>query len=175
MDILAGLRDKLRFIERHYAAASAPFRETKRKIEEGEERFAPPSFDPETATDFDPPFLERWQEAVESLNTEGQAALKLVQGALREYLGSFVDLYGVPLTAKGNNWFERYKKHFLAVYSIDFEKGPVPLDELEEVNLARNDTEHTGKAFGMTRYQSVEHHNRFPSGLFVDEIEKQIF
>ncbi len=175
MDILAGLRDKLRFIERHYAAASGPFRETKRKINDGEEPYAPPPFDPETAVDFEPPFLEQWQEANESLNIEGQAALKLVQGALRDYLSSFVELYGTPVTASGKNWLQRYKKHFLATYGIDWEKGPVPLDDLEEVNLARNDVEHGGEPFGMTRRQSQEHALRFPSGLFVDEIEKQLF
>lgn len=107
MDILAGLRDKLRFIERHYAAASEPFREIKRKINAGEEPFEPPSFGPETATDFDPPFLDEWQEATESINIEGQAALKLVHGALHKYLSSFVNLYDVPLTAKGKDWLER--------------------------------------------------------------------
>jgi len=93
MDILAGLRDKLRFIERHYAAASEPFRETRRKIEAGEEPFAPPPLDLENPPDSDPVFLDEWQEATESLNIEGQAALKLVQGALREYLKSFIDMH----------------------------------------------------------------------------------
>jgi len=175
MDILAGLRDKLRFIERHYAAASEPFRETRRKIEAGEDPFEPPSFDPETAYDSEPPFLEQWQEATESLNIEGQAALKLVQGALREYLVSFIDLCGVPLTAKGDNWIERYKKHFLESYGIDWNLSPIPLSELEEINLARNDVEHSGGPFDMTRRQSKEHARRFPSGLFVNEMDKQLF
>lgn len=133
MDILAGLRDKLRFIERHYAAASAPFREIKRKIEVGEEPFEPPPLDPENPPDSDPPFLEDWGDANESLNIEGQAALKLVHGALHDYLKAFVDLYETPVTATGKNWLARHKKHFLDTYGIDFEKGPVPLDELEEV------------------------------------------
>jgi hypothetical protein len=175
MDILAGLRDKLRFIERHYKAATEPFRETTRKIEAGERPFEPPPFDPETATDFEPPFLEQWQEAKESLNIEGQAALKLVQAALREYLSSFVDMYDIPLTAKGRNWLERYKNHFLEVYVIDWDKSPVAVSELEEVNLARNDVEHSGEPFGMTRRQSEEHVRRFPAGLFVNETDKQFF
>jgi hypothetical protein len=173
LDILAGLKDRLRFIERHYTAASNPFRETKRRIEVGEAPFEPLPFDPETATDFDPPFLEAWQEADESLNIEGQAALKLVHGAFRDYLRWFVKLGGVELTATGKNWLERYKRHFRDAYGIDFEQGPVPLDELEEVNLARNDAEHNSDPFGMTRRQSDEHQLRFPTGLFVDEIDKQ--
>jgi hypothetical protein len=175
MDILAGLRDKLRFIERHYSAASAPFRETKRKINAGEEPFEPPPFDPETATDFEPPFLKQRQEANESLDIVGQAALKLVQGALRDYLSSFINLYGDPLTVSGKNWLRRYRKHFLETHGIDWEEGPVPLDELEEVNLARDDFEDGGEPFGMTRRQGKDDQLRFPADLFVDEIEKQVF
>jgi hypothetical protein len=172
MDILAGLRDKLRFIERHYATASEPFRETKRKIEAGEAPYESPPFDPET-DDLEPPFQEEWEEAIESLNIEGQAALKLVQGALREYLRASVDMYGIPLTAKGKNWLAKYKKHFHDVCGIDWDEAPVPVDELEEVNLARNDVEHGGEAFGMTRRQGPEHERRFPAGLFVNEMHKQ--
>jgi len=175
MDIQAGLRDKLRFIERHYAAASAPFRETKRKIDAGEDPFEPPPFDAETATDFRPPFLEQWQEANESLNIEGEVALQLVQGALREYLSSFLNLYGDPLTASGKNWLRLYRKHFLETHGIDWEEGPVPLDELEEVSLARNDVERCGDRFGMTRRLTKDRELSFPVSRFVDEIEKQVF
>lgn len=174
MDLLAGLRDKLRFIERHYVAASTPFREIKRKIEEHEEPFEWQPFDPETYNCDEPPFSAEWSEATESLNIEGQAALKLVHSALHEYLTSFIDLNRVPLTAKGKNWLERYKKHFLDVYGIDFKKAPVPLEDLEEVNLARNDVEHSGQPFGMTRRQSKEQALRFPDGLFVDDIDRDM-
>lgn len=175
MDILAGLRGKLRFVERHYAAASEPFRETKRKIQAGEYPFEPPSIDPETATDFEPPFLEEWQDATESLNIEGQAALKLVQSALHKFLDSFVQTYKIPLPPKKKNesWFERYKIHFRDGYGIDWDMAPVPVSELEEVNLARNDSEHREDPLGMTRRQSEEHARRFPEGLFVDEFDKQ--
>jgi len=174
MDILAGLKDKLRFIERHYETASFPFREIRRKINASEEPFEPPPFDPENC-DGEPPFLEEYLEATESLNIEGQAALKLVQSALRKYLSSFVEMYGIPIKATGKNWIERYKKHFLETYSIDFDKAPVPLEQLEEVNFARNDLEHGEEPFGMSRRQSEEHAARFPGGLFVDELEKEVF
>ncbi len=98
-----------------------------------------------------------------------------MQGALRVYLSSFVDLSGIPLNAKGNNWVERYKDHFLNVCGIDWNPSPVPLSELEEINLARNDLEHGGEPFGMTRRQSKEHVRRFPAGLFVEEMDKQLF
>lgn len=174
MDLLAGLKDKLRFIERHYYAASEPFRETKRKIDVAEEPFAPPPFDPETDDLDEPPFLSEWIEAYESLNIEGQAALKLVSNALHEYLRSFAEVYKSRVPMRGRSWFERYKNHFLQAYGIDFDQSPIPLEELEEINLARNDAEHGGEAFGMTRRQSDEHLLRFPDGLFVEEIDRQM-
>ena len=54
------------------------------KFEDHEEPFEPPPFDPETDNCDEPPFLEEWQEASESLNIESQAALKLVQGRTQE-------------------------------------------------------------------------------------------
>lgn len=174
MDILSGLRDKLRFIERFYESASEPFREIKRKIEASEEPFVPPPFDPETASDFDPPFLEEWQEAEESLNLIGQAALNLVQASFRDYLAWYLKLDRVELSAKGAHWLERYKNQFLETYGIDWSESPVSVDELEEVNLARNDVEHNGEPFGMSRSQSKGHRARFPLGVFVHEIDRQI-
>src|SRR5882672_5490390 len=105
MDILAGLRDKLRFIERQYAAASFPFREIRRKINDCEEPFEPPPFDPDRDDLGEPPFLEEYREATESLNIEGQAAM-----------------YGIPVTGKGS-WLERYKESFHGAYDIDFDKA----------------------------------------------------
>jgi hypothetical protein len=104
----------------------------------------------------------------------GQAELKLVHGALRDYLNWFVKLTGVKLTASGANWLERYKNHFAVAYGIDFEKGPVQLSDLEEINMARNDFEHEGQAFGMTRLQTKEHQRRFPLGMFVHEVDREI-
>jgi hypothetical protein len=175
MDIQAGLRDKLRFIERHYEAASAPFRETKRKIDAGEDPFEPAPFDAETATDFRPPFLEEWQEANESLNIEGHVAIDLVRAALREHLSSFINLSGDPLTASGKNWLRLYRKHFLETHGIDWEEGPVPIDELEEVSLERNDVERCGDRFGMARRLTKDRELGLPVSRFVDEIEKQVF
>ena len=178
MDILAGLSDKLRFIERFYESASNPFRETKRKIESGEEPFTSRPFDPETVTG-EPEFLEEWIEADDSLNLVGQAALNLVQTSLREYLDAFIFRSPPPegLEPTGKNWVERRKSLFLEAYAIDWASGPVPISDLEEINLTRNDIQHTETpfgAFGLTRRQSDEHRTRFPHGLFVHEIDRQL-
>jgi hypothetical protein len=79
MNILAILKDRLRFIERFYEGASQQFSETKRRVEAGEPPFVQRSFDPERDADFEPPFLAEWKEAYEAANLVGQAALTLVQ------------------------------------------------------------------------------------------------
>ena len=173
MDILAGLRDKLRFIERFYGAASEPFAEQKRKIDAGEPPFDPPPFDPDFDTD-EPPFLAKWEEADDALNLVGQAALSLVQSALREHLDGFIRLSRQNLPTGSGNWFERYQKFYLEVYGIDWEKSPVSPSALEEINLARNDIQHSGQEFGMEKRLSKKHHRRFPDGMFAHQIDKEM-
>jgi len=174
VDILAGLRDKLRFIERFYATASHPFAEAQAKIDAGEPPFEPPYFDPDRDCDVEPPFLAEWQEAGEGLNLVGQASLSLVQSAFKKYVDGFIRLSGNEIPAGRGNWFDRYKAFFLEAYGIDWESGPLAPSELEEINLARNDIQHSEEQFGMDRRQSPEHHARFPEGLFVDEMDKTL-
>ena len=175
MDIFAGRREKLRFIERFYEGASAPFVETKRKIEAEEPPFVPRPFDPERDTDTEPPFLAEWEEADDAINIVGQAALSLVQASLREYLDAFILLRRVKPPAGRGDWFARYKAFFLETYGIDWDAGPIPIREIEEINFVRNDIQHTGEEFGMTRRMSKEHYRRFPEGIFVQEIDRKIY
>ncbi len=174
MDILAGLKDKLRFIERFYATASEPFAETMRKIDAGEPPFEPPPFDPDRDMDVEPPFLAEWQEADDAVNLVGQAALNLVQSTLREYVDAFIWLSGQKPPAGRGNWFERYKKFFLEIYGTDWEAAPVRPVEIEEIILARNDIQHSGEEFGMDRRFSEKHLSRFPDGIFASGIDKEM-
>lgn len=174
MDILWGLKDKLSFIERFYAAASEPFVEAIRKIKVGEPPFEPPPMGEDGPVDDEPPFLEEYIEADEAKNIVGQAALSLIQSAFREYLDAFIRLSTQELPAGPGNWFARYKTFFNEKYGIDWDKGPVPPEELEEINLARNDIQHSGQEFGMRRYKSDDLFTRFPDGLFAYEIEMQM-
>ena len=41
-------------------------------------------------------------------------------------------------------------------------------NQIEEINLARNDAQHKGREFGMTRFLDARHQERFPKGLFSD-------
>jgi hypothetical protein len=172
MDILAGLKEKLRFVERFYTTASGPFLETKQKIEAEESPFEPPPFNPDTDFDTEPPFLAEWEEADDGLNLTGQAALSLVQAAFKQYLDSYIYLTGQEPPAGRGNWFERYQQFFLKTYGIDWKGGPVEPSALEEINLARNDIQHTSQEFGMTRRMSQTHYSRFPDGLFAQDVDK---
>ena len=169
MDLLHGLREKLRFIESMYGKATANFVETKRKIEKSEGEFDYSGWDPESY-DGEPPFLAEWQEADEALNLLGQASVSLVQSALKEYLDGclFVTRSGKPQRKGKESWFDAYRRFFNEQLGVDWTQSPVQLSLIEEINLARNDAQHTGREFGMTRYQDARHQERFPKGLFAD-------
>ena len=168
MDLLRGLREKLRFIESMHQQATASFVEKKRQIENSEGDFDSSGWDPDS-WDGTPPFLEEWQEADEAINLLGQACLSLVQSAFKEYLDGCVALTSRKPQRKGKeSWFDAYRRFFDEQLGIDWHKSPVPLDSLEEINLARNDAQHAGREFGMTRYRDAKHQERFPSGIFAD-------
>lgn len=65
------------------------------------------------------------------------------------------------------SWYRRYKAFFLERFGIDWEKSPVPLHDIEEINVARNDIQHQGDWFRMKRPASDEHKKRFPFGIFL--------
>jgi len=175
MDILAGLKAKLRFIERFYQTASLAFRETIRKIEAEEDPFMPPQFDPDHDYPDPPPFFEEWEEADDSLNLVGQTAVSLAQSALREYLDGFIRLSKQQEPAGGGNWFKRYKTFFLETYGIDWDHSPIAPDSIEEINLTRNDIHHSGREFGIERRMSREHRGRFPRGIFAYKPESDLY
>ena len=152
-----------------YRQASACFTETKRKIENSEGEFDYSGWDPDSY-DGEPPFLTEWQEADEALNLLGQACLSLVQSALKEYLDGclFVTRAGKPQRKGNESWFDAYQRFFNEQFGIDWTASPVHVPLIEEINLARNDAQHTGREFGMTRYQDARHQERFPKGIFAD-------
>ena len=117
--------------------------------------------------------------ADDSLNLVGQAALNLVQASLREYLDGFVFRFKPPadVKPKGDNWFERRRNLFKEAYGIEWEKGPVALADLDEINVTRNDIHHRDVPFGLfglTVVQREKHRTRFPLGLFVHDIDRQL-
>ena len=135
MDLLYFLTRRLEFIQSLYESAVAPFEETQRKINAAEEPYVP-SFDPDDWDD-DPPFLEEWQEADESIMVIGHWCLCMVQSALNIYLRDSISpigwhwcdasvLSGLLGSKKGKSKFERYRRLFLEDLDIDWAKGRFP-------------------------------------------------
>jgi hypothetical protein len=43
---------------------------------------------------------------------------------------------------KDESWFHRYLALFSDAYKVDWTRCPVPPEQIEEINLARNDIQH---------------------------------
>lgn len=177
MDLLYFLKARLTFIERLYESAVSPFEETMRKIDAGEPPYVDER-DPEYVSE--PAFLEEWQEANDSVMVIGHWCLCMVQAALKAYLKEFIGPTGsmwwrpkVLLsrlsTKQGGNWFGRYQMLFSDDLGIDLAKSPVPISELEQLNLTRDDLMHSMDIFSVNVKRVEKHVQRFPIGLFTDE------
>ena len=185
MDAFLILQRKFRSIQRFHKTAWDSFSEVKRKIETGEAPFEPPPFDPEY-DDTEPPFTEEWTEADEFQNVVGQAAITLLHSALKDYLDDFLERDGLTATAekyfsrrrndktkKGESWFHRYLAFLSDAYGVDWANSVVSAEQIEEINLARNDLQHGQSAYNLSRYRTELHKLKFPSGLFVGDFEKR--
>lgn len=181
MSALEILQSQLRAVERLYDRAAGVFVETKRKIEAGEAPYEPPYFDPEH--DYpEPPFIEEWVDADQFQDVIGQACLSIVSASLQEFFKELLQRNGIAGQAekyisqkpkvKGESWLHKYIWFFGNAFSIDWALSPIPITDLEEINLARNSVQHGTAALGLNRYQSETHRERFPTGLFMSEFDR---
>src|SRR6266700_3015413 len=179
VDLLYFLSRRLEFIQRLYHSAAAPFEETQKQIKDGEAPYLHPS-NPDD-WDGEPPFLDEWQEADESVMVVGHWCLCMVQSTLNTYLRdsiSPIGCYWWDASAlskqlgekKGKSWFERYRYLFLEDMRIDWAKGPVSLTDLEQLNLTRDDLIHNVDMMSFSVKRDEKHAKRFPGGLFTDEL-----
>ena len=70
-----------------------------------------------------------------------QAYLRECIGPLGSYWRNAEELQLELSKKQGKSWFGRYRLLFLDL-GIDWEKGPVPLSDLEQLNLTRDDLIH---------------------------------
>ena len=173
MDLRYFLDGRIAFIRQLYATASEPYFERKRKIEVHEEPFVPPY-----GEDGEPPFLEEWLEADESLQVLAYSCISMLAAALHLYLESWVKQGGVVVDEslkksvfKQRGWFAGYDAHFTKHFNVAFNTGPSNLKLVEEVVLVRNRIEHPPSiADQKTQYSASDlKHLRHP--FFVDKTE----
>jgi hypothetical protein len=180
MDILWFLKRRLEFIDHLYGETTASSRDKMRKMEEGETPYEDHR-DPEYADVSEPAFLEEWQEANEVVEVIGYWSLNMIQASLKAFLEEYVNdmaRYYSPFAeakselakTKASNWFDRYRLFFLNCFHIDWERGPVKIQDLEQINLTRDDLIHNVDVTTHAIYQSKKHAQRYPKSRFTDEV-----
>lgn len=178
MDLQYFLETRLIFIAHLYDSATAPFEETKRKIDNGEEPYVD-TRDPEWADG--PAFLSEWQEADNAAAVIGHWCLCMVQASLQAYLKESISPLGSTYwdseglvsalpQKQGGNWFGRYSLLFREELKIDFNAGPVPLSDLEQLNLTRDDLIHNVSLLTEIVSRTEKHAQRYPIALFPDDL-----
>jgi hypothetical protein len=151
--------------------------ERKRKIEAEEEPFIPPYSEAG-----EPPFLEEWLEAEESLHVLAYSCVSMLAAALHLYLETWVKQSGCPVDEllkkkvfKKQGWFSGYKTHFSQRFAIQFEAAPVKHALLEEVVLARNRIEHPSSITSQRTQYADSDLKKLRHPFFVDDIEATLF
>jgi hypothetical protein len=175
MNILRVLQDKLIFIDGFYKKSSQPFAGPKTKIENNEKPYNDNGREP---VGDEPPYLQEWMDAEESLNILGLCCLDLVQRSFKEFLSGYVKNSGKKVPKKKKGWFAAYKSFFATEYKLDWEEAPVDIHLLEQLNLARNDISHgedRNDIYTIGRTLSKNHSLRFPNSLFANEIDRQMW
>jgi len=172
VDVRYFLDSRIAFIRQFYATASAPYVERKRKIEAHEEPFVPPY-----SEDDEPPFLEEWLEADESLHVLAYACVSMLAAALHLYLESWVRQSGVAVEESLKPLFKKsgslagYNAHFTKRFNIAFSAGPANLKLLEEVVLVRNRIEHPPSIADQKTQYSASDLRKLRHPFFVDKTE----
>jgi hypothetical protein len=172
MDIHYFLCSRIIFIRQFYELASAPFVERKRKIKAQEEPFVPPY-----SEDGEPPFLDEWMEADESLHILAYSCISMLASALHLFLEAWIGRSGVAVDEslkkkfKNNGWLSGYDAHFANCFGIAFNNGPADLRILEEIILARNRIEHPNSITEQKAQYSELDMRKISHPLFVDKTE----
>jgi len=173
MDVHFFFSQRISFIRQLYDTASAPYIERKRKIEAEEEPFVPPY-----SEDGEPPFLEEWIEADESLHVLAYSCVSMLAAALHLYLESWVKQSHTAIETtlkntvfKKRGWFAGYNAHFARHFNIAFENSSANLALLEEVVLARNRIEHPVSITSMRSQYADSDLKKLCHPFFINESE----
>lgn len=145
MDALFFLKRRTQFIRQYYDRASVPFLEIIRKIEAGDEPYEPPYQEVE-----EPPYLEDWAEAKTSLEILGATCISMLSESLKLYFLIWETQLGVKCQKQLKAEFKKgfvhgYMACFDQVLKLNWVDCPVDFAILDQMVLARNDTQHPKK------------------------------
>src|ERR1035437_125450 len=166
--IVNDLNGRLGFIGRFYLKAVGPFETTQREIVRKQETYLSRGNDtPGSFIDGD------WTESTKCVQVLGQCCLGLLEKALRDYLRKFVEREGSNKKVTGN-WFKFYCDFLTQNTPFEWARSPVTYDQIEQINLSRNDCSHDPDIDTKQPAQSHKHFEKYPRSRFSDKLERAI-
>jgi len=162
------LDHRLGFIRRFYLTAVMPFEATQRKIVKIKETHLSRGEDAPDGS-----LEEEWNDATKCVQVVGQCCLGLLEKALHDYLRVFIERGG-GIEKKSGNWFKSYSDFLTQRTTFTWEGSPVTYNQLEQINLSRNDYSHDPAIDSDQPIQSEDHFEKHPRSRFIDELEKVI-
>ncbi|RBL82456.1 hypothetical protein DDE05_37425 [Streptomyces cavourensis] len=145
MDVYFFLKQRTDLIRHFYDAASAPFVETKRHIENE----LPPFEDPPYDDSGEPPFLSEWLRADVERELVGRAAVSMLSEALKQFFATWErKMWPKALCAQcfkkafESGFVAGYIDCFTEGFALDWSTCPADLDIVKQVVLARNQAQH---------------------------------
>jgi hypothetical protein len=174
VDIGYFLNRRIAFIRQLYITATHEYVERQQKIEAEEAPFVPPY-----SEDGEPPFLEEWLEADDSLQVLGRACVSMLAATLKLYFKAWEREVGIPVDDSlrsefGRGFVNGYRAYFLHHFGIRFEDAPVNVAILEEIVLARNNIEHPESITSSHSHYSDSDLKKLAHPFFVDDREKSL-
>lgn len=146
MDVYFFLKQRTDLIRHFYDAASAPFVETKRCIQ----NTLPPFDDPPYDDSGEPAFLSEWLQADVEHELVGRAAISMLSEALKQFFVTWERrTWTEPPCAKcfrrafESGFISGYVECFAEGFKLDWFTCPADLDVLKQVVLARNRAQHS--------------------------------
>ena len=165
VSIQTSFRGRLAFIRRFYFTAAAPFEASRRR---NITRHAPNEHLQDES--------ESWEGSTKGLELLGQCSLSLVAKAIQDCLREFAKREGAVLGPKKpkESWFDYYCRYLEDNTSFRWNNSPVPRDQIEQINLCRNDFLHDPDIDGNQPKQSVSHFEKHPLSRFNDGVERAV-
>ncbi|WEE75953.1 hypothetical protein LZ683_17510 [Comamonas testosteroni] len=146
MDVYFFFKQRTDLIRHFYDAASTPFLETKKCIEDARPPFDNPPYDDSG----EPAFLSEWLRADVEHELIGRTAVSMLSEALKQFFVTWErKTWAKPPCAKCfNKAFESgfiagYIECFSKSFDIDWSTCPADLEILKQVVLARNRAQHS--------------------------------
>lgn len=175
MDVEFFLTERTKFIRAFYDDAISSFAERKRLIECEKSPFEPPY-----SEDGEPAFLSEWIDAEAGIELIGRTCVSMLSDSLKLYFSEWERQLGITCRNKCKKQFKErgflhgFRTCFQQNTYVDWTNGPFDLDVIEQVILARNDSQHPTEITNL----SVGHKGAVREGkrslVFVREVERDL-